>query len=825
MRLSIKIILPAAILTLLSLGTVLFSIFRQASEFQHSQLYTLSTSAASIQDKIDRCLFERYGDVQAYTLNPLVHRDLAQIDAASRTTLTGLLNDYAAAYGCYSISLLTDPSGKVVAINTATPEGKPLNGSTEYVGSDLSGTNWYQQVKAGHFTTYSGEGALTGTYVEDPNKDPMMAKLYGNAAPAWTMSFSAPIRDRDGHLYGYWHNVFTGSMLEAIVLNEYQGHKLRGLPSTELAVTRGDGAIIIDVDPSETGKLECRYTDVLKVNLLEGGDELSVAAKKSTTPTGIADAARSSRMKVLQPGGFAKSVPVLGYAGTGFTTYVRAEPEELFVLVQHLKKSTLIIALLTFLVGGITFFVVLRPIVKAVTSVKDGLNAVAKGDLSDKQVIANKDETGEMAAALQSAVQGMREAIGQEKIQWAAIAQQRAEVDRLSSVIENAPLNIMVADLDMKLVYVNPASKNTLRKIEKFLPVKVDQILGANIDIFHKHPAHQRAILGDTKRMPHGAQFAIGTEIMELTAAAITDKSGKHIANMVAWDIITDRVNADKREKQLAENLRKTMASVAANAQTLAAAAEELSKVSQTMSANSEETTAQSNVAAAASEQVSKNVATVATSAEEMSATVREIAKSAAEAARVGTAAVKVATDTNATVKKLGDSSNEVGQVIKVITSIAEQTNLLALNATIEAARAGEAGKGFAVVANEVKELAKQTATATEDISAKIQAIQTDTQSAVSAIAEISKIIAQINNIQNTIASAVEEQSATTNEIARNASEAARGATEISGNITGVSQAAQSTSEGAANTQTAAVDLARLASDLKRIVDTADLKG
>jgi len=180
---------------------------------------------------------------------------------------------------------------------------------------------------------------------------------------------------------------------------------------------------------------------------------------------------------------------------------------------------------------------------------------------------------------------------------------------------------------------------------------------------------------------------------------------------------------------------------------------------------------------------------------------------------------VKVAETTTTTVSKLGESSTEIGQVIKVITSIAQQTNLLALNATIEAARAGEAGKGFAVVANEVKELAKETAKATEDISRKIEAIQGDTKAAVDAIASITSVINQVNEISGTIATAVEEQNATTNEMSRNVSEAARGSGEITSNITGVAQAAESTSRGATDTQKAAQDLVQTSAKLRRLVE------
>ncbi len=269
---------------------------------------------------------------------------------------------------------------------------------------------------------------------------------------------------------------------------------------------------------------------------------------------------------------------------------------------------------------------------------------------------------------------------------------------------------------------------------------------------------------------------------------------------------------------QLLSNLRTSISKIGQTAATLSTSSGELSTVSQQMSANAEETSSQANVVSAAGEQVNRNLQTVATGSEEMSVSIKEIAKNATEAAKVATEAVKAAQATNATVSKLGESSVEIGQVIKVITSIAQQTNLLALNATIEAARAGEAGKGFAVVANEVKELAKETAKATEDISRKIESIQIDTKGAVEAIGTITKIITQVNDISNSIASAVEEQNATTNEMSRNVTEAARGASEIAKNIAGVAEAAQSTSHGAGDSQRAAQQLTAMSTELRELV-------
>jgi methyl-accepting chemotaxis protein len=307
---------------------------------------------------------------------------------------------------------------------------------------------------------------------------------------------------------------------------------------------------------------------------------------------------------------------------------------------------------------------------------------------------------------------------------------------------------------------------------------------------------------------------ATASVLAQAEAIADGDLTGEDV-KLTSKDELGDLTTAINK---MHGKLRGIIASISNNAQQVATASEEFSATSHQITANSEETSAQANVVSAATEQVNRNLQTVATATEEMSASISEIAKNASEAAKVAGEALKSATETNATVTKLGESSAEIGQVIKVITSIAQQTNLLALNATIEAARAGEAGKGFAVVANEVKELAKQTAKATEDISQKIAAIQTDAKGAVEAIGKISEIIGRVNDISSTIATAVEEQSATTSEMSRNVTEAAKGSGEVAKNITGVAQAAQSTSSGATESQKAAQALSQMSTELRELV-------
>jgi methyl-accepting chemotaxis protein len=271
--------------------------------------------------------------------------------------------------------------------------------------------------------------------------------------------------------------------------------------------------------------------------------------------------------------------------------------------------------------------------------------------------------------------------------------------------------------------------------------------------------------------------------------------------------------------RRASQTLRQTVTDLTAHSQKLAEESEGLARTSRNSSTSADEGARQAADVADSAAIMSSNIHTVAAGAEEMGASIREISESATQAAQVASRAVDVTANTSTVMAQLGESSSEIDSVVKTITAIAEQTNLLALNATIEAARAGELGKGFAVVASEVKELSQETARATEDIGQRVAAIQADTAGAVAAIAEISEIIARINDFQTTIASAVEEQTVTTNEMSRNVTEAADAGARVADTITAVASSVQQTTAGVAETGRAATDLAGMSGDLRRIVD------
>ena len=397
-------------------------------------------------------------------------------------------------------------------------------------------------------------------------------------------------------------------------------------------------------------------------------------------------------------------------------------------------------------------------------------------------------------------------------VTWDVVTEQlkqRREMTRMMQMVEKSPINTMMATPDGTLMYLNESAKRTLKGLEQYLPDRVENLEGRSIDMFHKNPEVQRRIIGDPRNLPHATNIDLGPEKLQLNISAINDDDGSYIGPMVTWEVITDRY-------ALVDVLTTSSDELADSATSLIA-------VSGSLTASAEETAAQANTASTASEEINAGVQTVASNMEEMVAAIKEITQTTNEASSMSNDAMKMAKSTNEIIGQLGESSMDIGNVIKVISSIAQQTNLLALNATIEAARAGEAGKGFAVVANEVKELAKQTAKATADITKKIEAIQGDSKNAVTAIGEISDAIEKVNGYAGNIAASVEEQAATTNEVTRIVTEAAEGVKQINENITQVSEAAGNTGKDATNAQESSRNLEKIAEKLKGYIEKIEI--
>jgi len=427
------------------------------------------------------------------------------------------------------------------------------------------------------------------------------------------------------------------------------------------------------------------------------------------------------------------------------------------------------------------------------------LNAIA-----DAMDVLEDGKIKEVHYPMQGAVGELLDSLGK-------FQKQAVETYMLKQVVKENPQAIMLAGKDDLVInYMNPAALALFQKVEKGLPCPAHELVGKNIDIFHKNPSHQRNVLSDETKFPISASFKIADRSIEFSAHALKDTQGEWVSIMVSWDDVTE---ADA----LADDFEKN---VGAMVQELIASATNMEQSSQTLSEVAEVSLHEADSVSQGASEANQNTTDAAQAAEEMSASISEIIAQVQGAVTISEQAVHEAESTNQTVGKLSSVSEEIGQVVSVITDIAEQTNLLALNASIEAARAGEAGRGFAVVAGEVKELANQTARATEQISTQILAIQTESSDAAEAIQKIGETIQQMNATNEAIASATDQQSQVTQNIVNSVMSASSATEQVSSAIDGVSKAADSTGKAAQAVNTAATKIHEKGEDLSARVSS-----
>jgi methyl-accepting chemotaxis protein len=389
----------------------------------------------------------------------------------------------------------------------------------------------------------------------------------------------------------------------------------------------------------------------------------------------------------------------------------------------------------------------------------------------------------------------------------------RGEVDqafRLRQMVDVQPARVMMCHPEtLEITYINQAAKDVIKRMNHPISGQVDDLIGRSISSFHKQPEMIERLLRNPNNLPYAGKFSMGGLTIENHVNAIYDRKGTYIGPMLNWEDVTKYV-------QMADEFEKKVRSVS---QHVGEGARRMEELAATMRSSADETADRSDAVSAAAERAAVGVESVTSAADQLSSSIAAISQQVSDATTIAQAAVTEAQETNETMRGLADATSRIGEVVSLITDIANQTNLLALNATIEAARAGDAGKGFAVVANEVKNLASQTARATEDIGKQIQEVQTVSDRAVSAIGSISATISRIDEIAAGIAEAIREQGGATAEITRSVDQAAVGTQEVSTNITAVSGVARETEDSAAGVLDAARDLSQQSDILEREVE------
>ena len=666
----------------------------ERSALRASVMGRLSDAATTLNDTIDRNLFERYGDVQAFGLNTAAHDPTNWRRPGAGNPLVQAMDQYVAAYGVYKVSLLVDPQGAVLAVNSRNATGSEIATTGLYARS-FAGAPWLGKALRGEFL--KGQEGLTGTVVEPPARSDVVTEAFPGE-DGYSIVFAAPVLDQAGTLVGVWANFTDFGLVEQIVADFHHRLATSGMPGAEVNVLDAAGVVIVDYDPSTRPGTYSRDFDVVGKLSLASSNPAAMAAVNGGEAGALVTYHLRKEMELAT--GYARSQGAMGFAGLGWSVLVRVPVAEAFVTLDRIEfRGMLLLGMAMLATLGLGLWIG-AGFARPVGALASAMRQLAAGEaLPSIPGEGRRDEIGGMAAAVAVFRDGMAEA--------AALRAQQ-ETDRQ-----------------------------------------------------HNEAAKRLALQGMADRV-------------EAEAGAAVRRIGERAREMAAG----------------ADSMVQTVSQVAGNSASVATAAGRALGDTQT----------------------------VAAATEQLSASVREISAQITAASTTTRRAAERGQASEAVIRGLSDSAARVGQVVKLIADIAGRTNLLALNATIEAARAGEAGKGFAVVAAEVKQLAAQTAQATQDIGRQITEITDVTEGAVATVRDMATAVDEIDITTTAIAAAVEQQAAATREIARTVAQTALAAQEVADRIGEVSASAAHAGHCAADVQAGAAEASAAVEALQAVL-------
>ena len=790
--------------------------------------------AQNIADKIDRNLFERYGDAQVFGLNRVVFNRSDWFKTSEETSdIVKAINQYVDTYDFYSLSILVDLDGKVIAVNSRDSDGKPIRTASIYQ-RNYRDAPWFQALVASRFTTNMpftapGNNTATGAFIEDLHVDQDVKAAYPDD-DGLTLGFSAPVY-QDGKVIAYWSNRTKFSLVEDMVKSAYAELKAAGYPATELTLMDGAGRVIMNYDPSGAGTEKVRhdFNELMKFNMVDAGSIPAKAAVAGDTGYGTSV---HIRKKITQTSGYAHLHGALGYPGMNWSILIRVPQDQAAAGAWTIQRNVVLSALTCLASILVVGFVIGRHTARVLRRVTEAAGAMAAGQYDIRVEAKSRDEIGQLANAFND--MGAHLQAADVKIKEITNA-----LSKVQAVIE--------FNLDGTIITANDNFLNTLG-------YSLDEIKGKHHRMFCEaaYTNSQEYVNFWAKlnrgELDSGVSRRLGKGGKEVWIQAsynpIMDSKGKvYKVAKFATDVTTQKKAQVELEWCIAE-AQKSLGALAQGdltqqmegtyqgelekiKESINAALTNLTHTITTVRDTVEGVTAGSEQITKGSEDLSQRTSEQASalgetsaSMEEMTSTVSQNADNAKQANQLAIAARNIADKggsvTVRAVEAMGEinkSSKKIADIITVIDEIAFQTNLLALNAAVEAARAGEHGRGFAVVASEVRNLAQRAATAAKEIKDLIN-------ESIQRVTDGSELVSQSGKTLEEIVGSVKRLTDIIAEITAASQEQARGIDQVNRAILQMDDATQQNAALVEETTSAAQSMKEQAVELLRQVET-----